>query len=391
MVGLLEDCVGTYVLGVPALGDIYVGAAIPGSRTPTDAALIDGAVYSCRAQSGTDTIVWETGDYTWRTDGAYWERTSIAESSSGGSKVSLGADAIVMIVARKEHYSGLSLLTEDTTYYVRSDGDDTNDGLTDSAGGAFRRIKRATDQMSRINAGGFNVKIRIGDGTWLVAEFDDDAIGGTGNDVVMLVKYRPFNARTFQIIGNQSNPSACVFQVYGPTPDYDRLGWERTGIVVSGCFVENIVGFRIVADDYENGYEATAIRVVNTARVNQFYGIEASNIDYVFKQEFDTNVAWASISVDTYFGNLANVRNNSRGTFTFYFIAGTIFNSYMDGVAFKADVYSRIKASLFYTNNITVEDAWTQKYRLEVFSYLEALNIPGTTAGQKDASCYFNL
>lgn len=55
-------------------------------------------------------------------------------------------------------------LTADTTWYVRSDGDDNNDGLTDSSGGAKATWQAAYDHVSQnFDLMGFTATIKAGD------------------------------------------------------------------------------------------------------------------------------------------------------------------------------------------------------------------------------------
>lgn len=61
---------------------------------------------------------------------------------------------------------GREILSADRTYYVRTDGSDSNDGLTNTSGGAFMTIQKAVDTVYLIDIGTNNVTIQIGDGTY---------------------------------------------------------------------------------------------------------------------------------------------------------------------------------------------------------------------------------
>lgn len=58
------------------------------------------------------------------------------------------------------------ILTGDRIYYVRADGSDTNNGLSDAPGGAFLTPQKGIDTLSQILGGGYSGKVKIGSGTY---------------------------------------------------------------------------------------------------------------------------------------------------------------------------------------------------------------------------------
>lgn len=88
-----------------------------------------------------------------------------------------------------------------TTLYVRTDGNDANDGLTNSAGGAFATIQAAANAaLARYNAAGSSVVIQVGDGTYSAG--------------LSLLRSGIVNI-TLQ--GNPSAPANCVINTVGDT------------------------------------------------------------------------------------------------------------------------------------------------------------------------------
>lgn len=57
-------------------------------------------------------------------------------------------------------------LAADTTYYVRPDGSDSNNGFTNSSAGAFLTIQRAVTAVASVDLRGFTATIQVADGLY---------------------------------------------------------------------------------------------------------------------------------------------------------------------------------------------------------------------------------
>jgi hypothetical protein len=115
-------------------------------------------------------------------DGSTWTEAIKIEAATG--RVSFPAQG-----ARE-------VLTAARTYYVRTDGSDGNDGLSNTSAGAFLTIQKAIDTVAdTLDLSAFDVAIQVGDGTY------------TGNVVV----YGPWIGRgNVTLHGNVTTPANCV-------------------------------------------------------------------------------------------------------------------------------------------------------------------------------------
>lgn len=118
--------------------------------------------------NGLPTGDWEVGYGTYSASNTL-TRTTVVDSSNAGSAVSfsagtkqvwIGMDAAMAAWVRER-------LTADRTYYVRTDGSDSNNGLANTTSGAFLTIQKAVDTVAdTVDLGAYNVVIQVADGTY---------------------------------------------------------------------------------------------------------------------------------------------------------------------------------------------------------------------------------
>lgn len=103
-------------------------------------------------------------------------------------------------------YGVREFLTANRTYYVRADGSDSNNGLSNTAGGAFLTIQKAYNVItSTLDLGGKTVTIQLGAGTYTVGLAVTQPWTGGGNVLLLGDTVTPSNV----VISVSSN--YCVY------------------------------------------------------------------------------------------------------------------------------------------------------------------------------------
>lgn len=99
-----------------------------------------------------------------------------------------------------ELYLRREALAADRTYYVRTDGSNSNTGLVDSSGGAFLTVQKALDITAALDLRTFNITVQVKDGTYTGAAMINGPWLGSG---------------TVTIQGNASTPANVVLNISG--------------------------------------------------------------------------------------------------------------------------------------------------------------------------------
>lgn len=150
--------------------------------------------------SGVPTGEWQSGTFVYSAAGQI--TTLVVEDSSTGSAVSFSAgtkEVWIGLTATQAAWARENLMAN-RTYYVRTDGNDANTGLVNTAGGAFLTIQKALNVISgSIDLNGYDVTVQIADGTYTGAI-----------EARPLVGYDSTGYKRVRLLGNSTTPANVV-------------------------------------------------------------------------------------------------------------------------------------------------------------------------------------
>lgn len=113
-------------------------------------------------------------------------------------------------------------LTASRTYYVRSDGSDSNTGLSNTSGGAFLTLQKSMDVIAGLDLAIYNVTVNVAAGTY-----------------APLILKTCLGAGTVTFVGDQTTPSNVVISNSGPAVSSSAVGTE---FILSGFRVQSSTG-----------------------------------------------------------------------------------------------------------------------------------------------------
>ncbi len=144
------------------------------------------------------------------------------------------------------------VLAANRTYYVRTDGSDSNNGLANTSGGAFLTPQKAWDCAVKLDLGGFAVTIQLGDGTYT---------GGLSMGV-------PPVGGSISVIGNTGMPGNVVIS---------KAGGNAIGLTCVA--VVSISGIKVSTTTSGNGiYSGVAGGQIKLGAGMQFGGCAGNHI-----------------------------------------------------------------------------------------------------------------
>lgn len=148
-----------------------------------NASLLFQTAYSGRAEFGL------AGDDDWHLkvspDGGAWTEALKVSRSDGRVLLPAGLALTDQNQAvAKRHVR--ELLTANRSYFVRTDGSDTNGGMANTSGGAFLTIQKGLDAAASLDMAGFAVTIQVADGTYAGAIIVPAMTGQAGSSTLVI-------------------------------------------------------------------------------------------------------------------------------------------------------------------------------------------------------------
>ena len=195
-------------------GDLSLGGAVTGFSTFASRYSIgDTLYYAAHAvdAAGVPTGEWEVGLGTYSAASTLTRTTVMASSNSdAAASFSAGTKRVFVTMTALQGASIREKISADRTYYVRTDGSNSNNGLANTAGGAFLTIQKCIDVVcSTLDiAAGFTVTCQVADGTYTGANVMKQLIG----------------AGSFVIQGNSGTPANVVVSVTSNHCFYNQIG-----------------------------------------------------------------------------------------------------------------------------------------------------------------------
>lgn len=241
-------------------------------------------------------------------------------------------------------------LTAGRTYYVRTDGSDSNDGSANDSGHAFLTIQHAVDTIVPLDIGGYSVTIQVASGTY----------EGT------LFLSTPFFGGQVTLSGDTTTPSNVTISTTSNAVTVDGLG----------CSI-NIQGFKITTSGGD------ALKAQNGGNIRITGGMEFGSVGQAHMDALSQGSIICLGQAYTISGNAS-----------FHVLMGTFGNVTISGCtitlsgtrAFTAFVYTQNISVVQINSNTFSGSATGSRYSSNTNSLIQTFGagasaLPGNSAG----------
>lgn len=268
--------------------------------------------------------------------------TKISALSDGGA---LASGDVIPVVRSGSNYkvtaANRETLTADRTYYVRTDGSDSNTGLANTSGGAFLTIQKAVDTISTLDLRGYTATTQIGNGTYSEGVELKSILGGNavlvGDETTLTnVRVTPsagsacfladavtgvWNIRGMQL---DPNDNACIYARNGAVVKFQNIDCdETTGIHLwsqQAAVLEATGNYTISGSALQHWNAGVNAQVIVNSRTVTITGTPAFSSAYARANM--SGVVFAQLN--TYSGSATGSRYNADENGTIRTLAGTL-------------------------------------------------------------------
>jgi len=230
-------------------GTFALAGAMTGFKTfASRCAVGDTLYYAIQGVDGmgVPTAEWECGLGTYSAANTL-TRTTVTSSSNADAAVnfSVGTKQVYITMPAVQVAWARERLTAARTYYVRTDGSDSNTGLANTSGGAFLTIQKAVDVVAgSLDLGGYAVTIQIADGTYTGAT-SLKALTGGGSVTIQGNSGTPANVVVSTTSGHGFTQAPGAWGAYTVKDLKIQTTTSGFGLVVSGSgsllLINNVV------------------------------------------------------------------------------------------------------------------------------------------------------
>lgn len=205
------------------------------------------------------------------------------------------ADRTITLTTLLSSAGGREKLTANRTYYVRTDGSDSNSGLVNDAGGAFLTIQAAVTLVaSSLNLGGYDVTIQVADGTYAAGATIQNLWDGNGTVSIKGNATTPTNVVITSTFTATSHSRITVrdLQCYGLIAgSYSYIAFTNL-VFVSGVnsilaasdngMIESTGSWKIAGGTYQHAYYASSGAYISIPSSVTLTGTPAFSVAFAY-------------------------------------------------------------------------------------------------------------